>query len=77
MTNKTLFDAVEAELENARTAISNVGAYMNMLKNAVDEMEKSAGMEAPLSLKSKNNSTVYGLPLKNIKGELKAELKLL
>jgi hypothetical protein len=39
MTNKTLFDAVEGELRNARTAINNAGAYMNMLKNATDSMD--------------------------------------
>jgi hypothetical protein len=52
MTNKTLFDAVEAELRNARTAINSAGTYMDMIKDTVDRLEKSTGMEAPLSLSS-------------------------
>jgi hypothetical protein len=36
MINKTLFDAVEGELRNARLAINNAGAYMNMLKNGTE-----------------------------------------
>jgi hypothetical protein len=71
-TAKTLFDAVEAELRNARTAINNAGAYMDMAKDAVNEMEKSTGMEAPLSLSSgksvtdllvKTETGEYGIPL--------------
>jgi hypothetical protein len=49
MTNKTLFTAVEAELRNARAAINNADAYMNMLKNAMDSMVKATGIEASLS----------------------------
>jgi hypothetical protein len=39
MENKTLFDAVEGELRNARTAINTAGAYMDMLKNATNSMD--------------------------------------
>jgi hypothetical protein len=69
---KTLFDAVEAELRNARAAINNAGAYMDMLKKAVDSMAKASGIEAPLSVSSgesvtdaivKTESGEYGIPL--------------
>jgi hypothetical protein len=55
--SKTLFDAVEAELRNARAAISNADIYLDMLKDAVDEMEKSTGMEAPLSISAGKDVT--------------------
>jgi hypothetical protein len=85
MTNKTLFTAVEVEMRNARTAINSAGAYMNMLKDVVDELEKSIGMEVPLSLSCDNPIT--DLMVKTESGEyeklravnkrLKEHLKLL
>jgi hypothetical protein len=61
--SKTLFDAVEAEMRNARAAINNAGAHLNMLKDAVKETYNSAGMEAPLSVLVKTENGEYGIPI--------------
>jgi hypothetical protein len=68
--SKTLFDAVEVELRNARAAINSAGAYMDMIKKTVDEIEKSTGMEAPLSLKNENEYVAFGFAQKAQNGEL-------
>jgi hypothetical protein len=54
-TNKTLFDAVDAELRNARAALNNAGAYMDMIKDAVMEIENPSVIEESLSLKGEDH----------------------
>lgn len=47
-----LFDAVEAEMRNARTAINNAGIYMDRIKDAVNGIEKPSRIEASLPVSS-------------------------
>jgi hypothetical protein len=61
MPSKTLFDTLEGELRNARAALNNAGAYMNFIKDAVNEIENSTGMELPLSLKNKDEDVLKAL----------------
>lgn len=73
MTNKTLFDAVEGELRNARAALNTAGAYIDMLRTVIDtivEMEEGEYL-IPLSLNARDGSLVYGLPVKRVNRKIK------
>jgi hypothetical protein len=78
MTNKTLFDAVEAELRNARAALSNAGGYLDMLEDAMEAMIKTENGEymLPVAVDGDDASIVFGLRATSVNEEIEAYLRL-
>lgn len=77
MTNKTLFDAAEAELRRAGNGVNKVGVFLEMIKEAVEQLAKETGRKAPLSLDSKGGLAmkkhVFGVPEERLVSERMSE----
>jgi hypothetical protein len=78
MTNKTLFTAVEAELRNARAALSNAGRYLDILEDVMDAMVKTENGEymIPVAVDGDDSSIVFGLRTTSVNEEIEAYLRL-
>jgi hypothetical protein len=79
MSNKTLFNAIEAELRNARAALNNAGRYLDAIRVAMDTIVASEAGEGfiPLGLDTEDESIVYGLKVKGVNMDRETMLKLI
>jgi hypothetical protein len=78
MINKTLFTAVEAELRNARAALSNAGGYLDILEDVMEAMIKTENWEymIPVAVDGDDVSIVFGLRATSVNEEIEAYLRL-
>lgn len=79
MNNKMIFNAVEAEMRNARAALNNAARYMDAIKDVVDAIVVSEYGDGifPVGLDMEDESIVYGLKVKGINKGLVSTMKLI
>jgi hypothetical protein len=77
MSNKTLLDAVETELRNARAALNTAGRYLDAIRVASNNVVVSEAGESffPIGTDAEDESIVYGLKIDPVSMALEEALR--